>query len=144
MSSALLSALHLLGLGVGLGAVFARGRAFQARDLEAALYADNWWGLAAMLWLSTGLFRAFGGLEKGTTFYLANPMFHAKLGLLLLLALLELYPMVTLLRWRIQQARGEQPELAPMGRFLVINRVETAGIVAMVFLAALMARGVGM
>ncbi len=144
MISALVSALHLLGLGVGLGAVFARGRAFRDRDLQAALYADNWWGLAALLWWGTGFFRAFGGLEKGTEFYLANPLFLIKVGVLIAVALLELYPMVTLVRWRFQQARGQEPDLAPMGRFRVINLVETGGVVAMVFLAAFMSRGIGM
>jgi len=44
----LLAAVHLLALGVGLGAVWARGRALQAqRDvpgLRRVFYADTWWG----------------------------------------------------------------------------------------------------
>src|SRR3989449_11375442 len=54
----LLAALHLLALGVGLGAVWARGRALRdARDasgLRRAFYADTWWGVAALLWIGTG------------------------------------------------------------------------------------------
>ena len=42
------------------------------------------WGIAAALWLVTGLLRAFAGLEKGTGFYLASPLFWTKMGLFLL------------------------------------------------------------
>src|ERR1041385_7129951 len=65
----LLAAVHLLALGVGLGAVWARGRALQALldvpALRRVFYADSWWGIAAVLWIDTGLVRAFGGYEKG-------------------------------------------------------------------------------
>ena len=68
----LLAAVHLLALGVGLGAVWARGRALQASldvpTLRPVFYADTWWGIAALLWISTGLVRAFGGYEKGASF----------------------------------------------------------------------------
>jgi len=82
----LLAALHLLALGVGLGAVWARGRAFQApldvRGLRRVFYADTWWGVAALVWIGTGLVRAFGGYEKGSFYYLHNHAFWAKMGLL--------------------------------------------------------------
>ena len=56
-----------------------RGRAL-ARPLDEAglrrlFLADTMWGVAALLWISTGLVRAFGGLEKGSEFYLASPLF---------------------------------------------------------------------
>jgi len=81
----LLAAVHLLALGVGLGAVWARGRALQAPldvpTLRRVFYADTWWGIAALLWISTGLVRAFGGYEKGAVYYLHNHLFWAKMGL---------------------------------------------------------------
>jgi hypothetical protein len=63
-----LAVLHLLAFG-GLGAVFARARAAnrlrQYGDcLPVVLAADSWWEVAALLWISTGLWRAFGSLEK--------------------------------------------------------------------------------
>src|SRR5437867_13440949 len=81
----LLAAVHLLALGVGLGAVWARGRALQAPldvpALQRVFYADTWWGIAALLWVGTGLVRVFGGYEKGAFCYLHNHLFWAKLGL---------------------------------------------------------------
>ncbi len=69
---ALLSAIHVLTLALGLGAVFMRGRAL-ARPLDEAgwqrlLTADNVWGVAAGLWIASGLGRVFFG-GKETSFY---------------------------------------------------------------------------
>jgi putative membrane protein len=80
-------------------------------------------------------------LEKGTAYYLAQPFFHAKMGLYLLLALLELWPMVTLIRWRVDRSRGREPDLAPVAMFARINTVEIVGVLVMPLLAAAMARG---
>jgi putative membrane protein len=142
--SAIFSALHVLALGIGLGAVFARGRGFKARNLQAVFYADNWWGIAGLLWISTGLMRAFGGLEKGTAYYLHHPFFHAKLGLYLIATCLEMWPMITLIRWRIQERKGEFINTDPMGTFYWINFVEVVIVATIPFFAALMARGVGL
>ena len=76
--------------------------------------------------------------------YMDNPMFHAKLGLLVLAGVLELWPMVTLIRWRIQQARGQEPSTERMGAFRILNRVQTFLLVALVCCASLIARGIGM
>src|SRR5690606_30086389 len=71
-----LAAFHLLALGIGLGAVAARSRALRApmeeSRLRSAFLADSLWGLAGFLWIATGLWRAFGGVEKGTAYYLAS------------------------------------------------------------------------
>jgi putative membrane protein len=127
-----------------LGAVFLRGRAL-ARPLDDAgwrrlLAADNAWGIAAGLWIASGLARVFfGGREPG--FYWRNGFFWLKLALFGLVFLLELTPMVTFMR-----VRSAQRHRAPLPRFSVeafrrINAVELALVVAMVFVAAFMARG---
>ncbi len=76
MISAVVSSLHLLALAIGLPAVFLRGRALKggldAEGVRRVLAADTVWGVAAALWVVTGLLRAFGGLEKGTEFYLRS------------------------------------------------------------------------
>ena len=68
MIAALISSLHLLALAIGLPAVFLRGRALKgpldADGLRRLLAADNVWGIAAVLWIATGLLRAFGGSRK--------------------------------------------------------------------------------
>src|SRR5438128_6054019 len=104
MIAAIVAAFHYLALALGLPSVFLRGRALKGpldRDgLRRLFAADSIWGVAAGLWLVTGLLRAFGGLEKGSAFYLASRLFWLKLALFALVVGLEVWPMVTLIRWR--------------------------------------------
>ncbi len=143
----LFATLHLLALGIGLGAVWGRGRALRvaldAAGLRRVFYADNWWGIAALLWLATGLMRAFAGLEKGTAYYLNNHVFWAKMGLFLVIFLLELWPMLTLLQWRRQVRRGEQPETRAARQLARISVLEAVLVVLIAMAATAMARGYG-
>jgi putative membrane protein len=138
------AAVHLLALGIGLGAVWARGRALSGTpDLRRAFYADSWWGIAAILWIGTGLTRAFGGLEKGSAYYIHNTFFLLKMAVLVLILVLELAPMIALIRWRVQVAHGEQPDTHLAPRFALISRVQAGLVVLMVLAATAMARGYG-
>jgi putative membrane protein len=143
----LLAAVHLLALGIGLGAVWIRGRGLRspliAADLRRVFLADNTWGLAALLWISTGLWRLLGGVEKGTEYYLRNHVFLTKMGLFLLILVLEVWPMVTLIRWRGRLARGEPPDTRAAPLLARISFVQAGLVVLMVFAAAAMARGIG-
>jgi putative membrane protein len=144
----LFASLHLLGLGIGLGAVWVRARALRApldaAGLRRVFQADTWWGIAAVIWISTGLVRVIGGLEKATDYYLRNHVFWGKMALLLVILLLEIGPAVTLVRWRGQVARAVQPDTAPAGRFARISYVQAVLVLLMVLAATAMARGIGM
>jgi len=142
-TSALLSAVHLLTLALGLGAIFERGRALGGPLDDAGwrrlLAADNAWGIAAGLWIVSGLARVFYG-GKEPAFYWHNGLFWVKLALFGLVFALELRPMVTFIR--VRSARAHK---APLPRFRVatfrtINTIELALVVAIVFVAAFMAR----
>ncbi len=141
----LIAALHLLALPLGLGAVWARSRALRHTDsadgLRRAFAADNLWGLAAALWIGTGLLRAFGGLEKGTSYYLHARVFYAKLGLFALILLLEIWPMVTLIRWRIAVRRGASIDTTPAPTLARISQVQAGLVVLVVLAATALARG---
>ena len=148
MASAIVSSLHLLALALGLPGVYLRGRALRGPldgpGLARLFAADTVWGAAAVLWVATGLLRAFGGLEKGSQFYLSSPLFWVKMSLLLLIVALEVWPMVTFIRWRIARGRGQAPDTTRAGALSAINRVQVVLVVAMVFVASLMARGFGL
>jgi len=145
--AAVVSSLHLLALAIGLPAVFLRGRALKgpldADGLGRLLAADNVWGVAAVLWIVTGLLRAFGGLEKGTDFYLRSPLFWTKMALFIGILLLEIRPMITFIRWRIQRGRGLPVDTVMARRLYTVNHIELALVVVMVFVAGMMARGIG-
>jgi putative membrane protein len=148
MTSAIVSALHVLALALGLSSVYLRGRALKGpldrNDITRLLAADTVWGIAAALWIVTGLLRAFGGLEKGSQFYLQSPLFWTKMALFVTVILLEIWPMVTFIRWRRVLRRGEMPDTSRARALYLINHVEMALVVLMVFVASFMARGFGM
>lgn len=143
----LLAAFHLLALGIGLGAVWARGRALRGQldvtGLRRVFYADTWWGVAAAFWIGSGVIRAFGGYEKGSFYYLHNHVFWAKMGLLAAILVLELGPMIALIRWRGAVARGDAPDTRAASRFARISFVQAILVVLMVLAATAMARGYG-
>jgi putative membrane protein len=151
--------LHLIALGIGLWAVLARGQALRqaVRELPGtdalrrAFSADAHWGVAALLWLSTGLWRYLGSTEKTRAYYDSNHIFLTKMGLFVTILALEIWPMITLIRWRAALGRMGTPQATEAARLdtgaarkmATISYIEGAIVVLMVFTAVAMARGFG-
>ena len=144
----LLAALHLLALGIGLGAVMWRARSLRGEldkaGLQRVFLADTLWAVAAVLWIVTGLMRAFGGYEKGTDYYLGSDAFMLKMGLLVAILALEIWPMITLIKWRIAEKKGTLTDTSAARAMSNISWVQAGLVVLMVFSATAMARGLGM
>ncbi|MDR5831735.1 DUF2214 family protein [Caballeronia sp. LP006] len=149
----LLAALHLLGFGFALGAVLARARALRRLDVAQSVQAndvrlrdvfrsDSVWGITAIVLIFTGLMRAFGGFEKGGSYYLHEPLFHLKMTALVLILLIEVSPMLALIRWRVTLAQGGPIDLTRARRFAWMSDLEAALVIVMVIAASGMARGV--
>ena len=119
----------------------------QPLDLQRArrlLRIDAAYGASAGLVLVTGAVRAvwFG---KGLDYYLHNGLFHAKLGLFVLIGLLSILPTKLFLGWRGALKAGQLPQLsAPRGRLVtLVIRLELLLLLILPLLAALLARGFG-
>ncbi|VVO85118.1 DUF2214 family protein [Pseudomonas fluorescens] len=143
----ILAAVHLLAVVLGFWAVLVRGTNFRrlaagAGEVRSVLIADNIWGISAVILLVTGGMRAFGGYEKGADYYLQQPLFHLKMTLFVVILLLEVAPMVTLIKWRIALARGAAIETGRAKLFARISHVEALLLLLMVIAATGMARGV--
>ena len=145
--SAIVASLHYLALAIGLPAVMLRGRAlkgpFDDAGFRRLFTADTMWGVAAALWVATGLLRAFGGLEKGSAFYLQSHLFYVKMGLFLTIVALEIWPMFTFMAWRTARRRGERVDTSRARALFQVNHVQLALVIVMVFVASAMARGLG-
>ena len=147
----LLAWLHLVALGIGLGAVIVRGSALRdAPDpaaMRRAFLFDALWGIAALLWLVTGLWRLFGETEKSVAYYMTNHAFFAKMGFFALILALEIWPMLVLMRWRRAIMGGRAaPSVVDVGtarRIATISHIEALLVLLMVFAAVAMARGFG-
>ncbi|WP_250434950.1 DUF2214 family protein [Caballeronia sp. ATUFL_F2_KS9A] len=149
----LLAALHLLAFGFALGSVLARARALRRLDPAESIQAnelrlrdvfrsDSVWGVTAIVLIVTGVTRAFGGFEKGGAFYLHEPLFHLKMTALVVILLIEVSPMLTLIRWRIALAQGGPIDLTRARRFAWLSDLEAGLVMLMVIAASGMARGV--
>lgn len=148
MVDAFVAYLHYLGMMLLLAALVAEHLILSARlDLARArqlIITDVIYGSAAVVVLITGLLRAtyFG---KGLPFYTGNPLFHAKVGLFVLAALISVYPTVQFVSLRPAIRAGRTPELSPglVGRLRLMIRTELTLVVCIPLLAVLMGRGFG-
>jgi putative membrane protein len=147
-----LAALHLFALAFGPASVYVRGRALSERPLtiasvSRAFVADSWWGAAAGLWIITGMWRLLGGTEKETHFYFANRFFMAKMSILLVILVLEIRPMVILIRWRKalkKSAETWSPDEHAAAWITKTSYIQVALVLMMVVAAIAMARWYGL
>ena len=144
-TSYLLAVVHILTFGLGFGSCWARVSALKKlkdeSGLNAVFFADNLWGLSALLWIVTGLWRALGGIEKGTDYYFGSTAFLIKMALFVLIFMLELKPMVTFIKWRAMQKRGQQIDLSLAPTLARVTVIELLLLIPIVCMAVAMSRG---
>lgn len=148
MADAIAAYLHYLSIFLLFALLVLEHRLFKLPlDLDRArslMRIDIAYGITASLVLATGLARVlwFG---KGSAYYLHNSLFHAKVGLFVLVALLSTFPTMVFLGWRNSVKAGQVPVLSPRtGKLLVITlRAELTLLLVLPLLGALMARGFG-
>lgn len=143
-----LAALHYIALAVGFAGVLYRGRQMKnilngsVKTTKDLLLADNLWGVAALLWVVTGFMRVFGTYEKGPQFYLESHWFYLKMVLFFGVVILELYPMITFIKWRIaKKTEANSSDFSKLHRLAKINTIETTVVLLIPFVATIMARG---
>ena len=146
MTHAIAAWLHYLGM-MAMMALLAMEHLLFNEKLDLArsrllLRIDALYGTLAGIQIGTGIWRMW--LEKGSAYYLSNPLFHAKIGLFALVGLLSLYPTLTFLAWRTGLRQQQAPQIAPGKARLVpmIIRLELLGLLLIPLLATLIADGV--
>lgn len=146
MLSALLSALHVLG--IALVATFSTMRLFALRreDVAGIRFADNGNGVGSLFLFGAGLARFFAQTDKPTAFYTENPVFWVKMGAIAAMVALELYPQWVVFPWHVRHARERPIEPLPgqIARMFRLAVPQLPLLVVVVGCAALMARGVGL
>ena len=93
--------------------------------------------------ISGGMQSGLAGTEKPTAYYLSSHAFFGKMGLLVGILLLEIWPMITLIRWRVLVARGSLPDPSPATALARISYLQALLLIGMVLAATAMARGMG-
>src|SRR5690242_16114431 len=112
MMSGLIAALHFLGAFGVVATVFSEWIIFSRQptweDARRLQRLDAWYGLSAIAVFVAGLLRVYV-FEKGSRFYLSNPVFLTKIGLFIGVGLLSIYPTMQFIRWR----KATRVHLAP-------------------------------
>jgi putative membrane protein len=148
MGEAIAAYLHYLSIFLLFALLTLEHRLFKLPlDLDRArslMRIDIAYGLSAGLVLASGAARLVW-YGKGLAYYLHNSLFHAKLGLFILVALLSILPTLVFLNWRNDLRAGQLPQLsARLGRLVIMTiRLELLLLLILPLLAALMARGFG-
>ncbi|WP_134549252.1 DUF2214 family protein, partial [Pseudomonas aeruginosa] len=124
MAQAIVAYLHYLSIFLLFALLVLQHRLLRLPlDLERArslAAIDRGYGLCALAVLASGLARVLW-YGKGVDYYLHNGLFHAKVGLFVLAALVSLLPTVTFLGWRGALKAGEVPAVTPArGRRVVL------------------------
>jgi len=113
-------------------------------DARRLALADLGYFIAAIAVVASGIARlAFGA--KPWAFYAGNPVFHAKVGVFILVGIVSIRPTLAFLRWKKQAAASAAFRIAETDwrrakRFVM---VELHLIALIPLLAVLMARGIG-
>jgi putative membrane protein len=148
MAQAIAAYLHYLSIFVLFALLSVEHIQFKLPlDLSRArslIITDIAYGISAGVVLVTGAARAIW-YAKGPDYYLHNSLFHAKVGLFLLIALLSIVPTLTFVQLRKNLHAGLAPEISPARGKRVINciRAELLLLLSMPLLAVFMARGYG-
>lgn len=135
--------LHFVAIAVLVGCVvlenMAVGETLNKEDRRNLRRVDRFVGPAAMAVLVIGLVLWFG-VGKPASFYSLNPLFHAKVGLFIVAALISLAPTLFFIR----QVKAEAEEVTVPSYIRLALRAQLLLLAIMPVLAWLMARGVGL
>ena len=143
MSYILFRYLHFIAILVLAGALLienmAISRTISGEDARNLAKVDRIGGLCALLTFLFGL-TLWLWVGKPSEFYTGNVIFHLKLGIFILVALLSIYPALFFFRNRNSTAES----LAVPVPVIWILRTEIALLLVLPVLAVLMARGIGL
>jgi putative membrane protein len=120
-------------------------RGVASLDVETLALTDRKFGIQAVVVLVTGALRVGFGV-KGAAFYMHNPVFHLKIGLFVLAALISIAPTIAFLRWRKARRadpswRVPEPEWQRARKLVRLEMI----IIALIPLAAvIMSRGLAL
>jgi len=105
---------------------------------------DAIFGMSSGAVLVVGLLRVFY-FEKGASYYFHSAPFIAKLSLFAIVGLLSIYPTVEFASWGKSLKHGQLPVLTDrkIASIRSVIHWELAGVVLILFCAALMAKGAG-
>lgn len=143
---ATLAALHLVAIltfvvFLSSQAALCRIEWMNAAVVERLARLDVIYGVAAMLMIGSGLARLIWGI-KGASWYLSQPMFHIKITIVVVMALLSIWPSIMFRRWRRNlRATGALPDALEVKKVRRLVMIQSHGLPVVAVIAVFWARG---
>ena len=140
--------LHFIGIMALMGSLISEHLflkpSIKKEQIKSLAAVDLIYGISAIVVLATGLLRWFF-YGKGYDYYMSTPLFHIKLTLFIIIAVLSIFPTIKFSKWRKQIKRGEEPDINENGvkKLLMFIRIELLLVAIIPLLAVLIARGTG-
>lgn len=145
---AILAYLHLLAIltmvvFISSEAALCRVQWLNAAVVERLAKIDRVYGIAALAVIATGVARTVWGI-KGTAWYWTNPLLHAKLTLVVVIAVISIFPTLTFIRWRkALRNNGALPGETEIRKTRKLVMVQAHLLAFIPLVAVFLARGFG-
>ena len=145
---AILAYLHLLAIltmvvFISSEAALCRAQWLNAAVVERLAKIDRVYGIAALAVIATGVARTVWGI-KGAAWYWSNPLLHVKLTLVVVIAVISIFPTLTFIRWRkALRTNGALPGEAEIKKTRKLVMVQAHLIAIVPLVAVFLARGFG-
>lgn len=143
---AFLAAFHLVAIltfvvFLSSQAALCRIEWMNAAVVERLARLDVIYGVAAVLMIGSGLARLIWGI-KGASWYLSQPMFHIKITIVVVMALLSIWPSIMFRRWRRNlRATGAMPEALEVKKVRRLVMIQSHVLPVVAVIAVFWARG---
>lgn len=143
---AFLAAFHLVAIltfvvFLSSQAALCRMEWMNAAVVERLARLDVIYGVAAVLMIASGIARLIWGI-KGASWYLSQPMFHIKITLLVVMAILSIWPSIIYRRWRHNlRATGSMPDELEVKKVRRLVMIQAHGLPVVAVIAVFWARG---
>jgi putative membrane protein len=145
IAESLVRYVHFLGIFAIVGSLTVEHLLLKPQMTRAEIrrlsIIDAIYGIGAVVAVIAGLTLWFGGVGKPVEFYSKNFVFHTKVTLVVIMAVLSSFPTI----FFIKNRKGKSPEelVDIPGRIKMLVRIQLVLLILVPLLATLMARGVG-
>lgn len=143
---AILAALHLVAIltfvvFLSSQAALCRTEWMNAAVVERLVRLDVIYGVAALVMIGSGLARLFWGI-KGVSWYVSQPLFHIKITIVVVMAILSIWPSIMFRRWRRNlQASGALPDELEVKKVRRLVMIQSHVLPVVAVIAVFWARG---
>ena len=143
---AILAALHLVAIltfvvFLSSQAALCRMEWMNAAVVERLVRLDVIYGAAALVMIGSGLARLFWGI-KGVSWYVSQPLFHIKITIVVVMAILSIWPSIMFRRWRRNlQASGALPDELEVKKVRRLVMIQSHVLPVVAVIAVFWARG---